>query len=137
MATHESEAVEPTAELGREWLNIDAERNCRLITSLNTCGDDLVACPTMLRVWTPMKLDILNKLTIRTNKELETLKKFQGTNVDWNTICPDAKAPKAKEDKLEPEAKEEEPGAEEADKIVGNKSGQINQTSLFGCALMA
>merc|ERR1719209_1785667 len=117
MATHKSEAVEPTDELGREWLDIEAKRNCRLITSLNTCGDDLVACPTMLRVWTNMKFD--------------TMKKFQGTNVDWDTICPDAKAPKAKEAKLKPES-------EEDDKIAGNNGcSQINPTSLFGCALMA
>ena len=29
MATHKSEAVEPTDELGREWLDIEAKRNCR------------------------------------------------------------------------------------------------------------
>ena len=78
MATHESEAVEPTVELGRKWLEIEARRNCRyetflyhpkqlqwktfilvathlvlcrFITSLNTCGDELVAvCPDMFEV---------------------------------------------------------------------------------------
>ena len=29
MATHESELVEPTVELGRRWLEIEAKRNCR------------------------------------------------------------------------------------------------------------
>merc|ERR1719385_332775 len=137
MATHKSEAVEPTVELGREWLDIEAKRNCRLITSLNTCGEDLAACPAMLRVWASMKLDAINKLTFWTNKEFDTMKKFQGTNVDWDTICPDAKAPNSKEEKLKPEAKEEElePDSEEDDKIAGNKSSQINQISLLGCAL--
>ena len=35
MATHKSEAVEPTAELGREWLDIEAKRNCRQKTLLS------------------------------------------------------------------------------------------------------
>ena len=34
MATHKSEAVEPTVELGRKWLEIEARRNCRQKTLL-------------------------------------------------------------------------------------------------------
>merc|ERR1712212_101729 len=86
MATHESEAVEPTIELGRKWLNIEAKRNCRFITSLNTCGDELVAvCPDMFEFWTNMGVDILNK--------------FQETNEDWDTEkCPGAMALKGKKE---------------------------------------
>ena len=29
MAAHDADYVEPTAELGKEWLNIEARRNCR------------------------------------------------------------------------------------------------------------
>ena len=29
MAAHEADYVDPTAELGKEWLDIEARRNCR------------------------------------------------------------------------------------------------------------
>ena len=50
----------------------------------------------------------------------------------------DFRAPTATEEKLKPEVKEEdiEPDSEEDDKIAGNKSSKISQTSLFCCALM-
>jgi len=130
MATHESELIEPTVELGRKWLELEARRNCRFITTLNACGDELVAvCPSMFEFWTNMGLDILNE--------------FQKTNEDWDTEkCPGAMALRGKEGKLEPgsevdESAEEDDDGDEDEEAMGNSSSQMKQTSLYGLVLMA
>jgi len=86
VATYNAEEVKPTGELGEKWLEIEARRNCRFISSLNTCIDDLVAvCPYMLRAWTNIVLDLLD--TVQENQKWDTEK------------CPGAVALKAKEGK--------------------------------------
>lgn len=86
VATYSSEEVQPSAELGENWLEIEAKRNCRFISSLNTCIDELVAvCPFLLRTWTNIVLDLLD--TVQENEKWDTEK------------CPGAVALKAKEGK--------------------------------------
>jgi len=123
VATHESELAEPLAK-----------RNCRFINSINTCRDELKAvCPSMMRFWTTMNLDVLNK--------------FQGTN--WDTEkCPrtmydEQPEPKAKEEEVESETEKDDDkmtgnkSEKDDDKMTGNKSGQIKQTPLFVFVLLA
>jgi len=86
VATYTAEEVKPTGELGEKWLEIEAKRNCRFISSLNTCIDELVAvCPYMLKTWTNIVLDLLD--TVQENRKWDTEK------------CPGAVALKAKEGK--------------------------------------
>merc|ERR1712181_70588 len=116
MAAYESEQVE-----------LLAKRNCRFISSLKTCRDELKAvCPSMMRFWTTMNLDILNK--------------FQGTNMDWDRKkCPRTMYDEQTE--LEAETEKDDTDKmrkkDDDDKMRGKKSGQIKQTPLFGFVLMA
>jgi len=92
MAAHEADYVDPTAELGKEWLDIEARRNCRLVTSINTCIDELVAfCPDMLKPITKSFLKVVDHY-----EELAVGYKEDG---GWDTEkCPGAVALKAKKD---------------------------------------
>jgi len=92
MAAHDADYIEPTAELGKEWLNIEARRNCRLITKINTCIDELVAfCPDMLKPITKSYLEVVD--------HLEELAVGYEEDGDWDTEkCPGATALKAKKD---------------------------------------
>jgi len=85
---YEAELVEPTAELGTKWLKIEFGRNCRLLATLNTCGDDLMAvCPSLFRYWTSKSMEILNNF-------IESGEKY------WITEnCPAAMTLKANEGK--------------------------------------
>merc|ERR1711971_1479682 len=62
MAAHDADYVEPSVELGKDWLELEARRNCRFITSINTCIDELVAfCPDMLKPVTKSYLGVVDK----------------------------------------------------------------------------
>jgi len=92
MAAHDADYVEPSAELGKDWLEMEARRNCRLITSINTCIDELVAfCPDMLKPFTESYSKVIDKF-----EELAVGYEEDG---DWDTEkCPGAVALKAKKD---------------------------------------
>merc|ERR1712032_243548 len=92
MAAHDADYVEPSVELGKDWLDLEARRNCRLITSINTCIDELVAfCPDMLKPVTKSFLKVVDHW-----KELAVGYEEDG---DWGTEkCPGAVALKAKKD---------------------------------------
>merc|ERR1712055_233639 len=82
MAAHDADYIEPTAELGKEWLNIEARRNCRLITKINTCIDELVAfCPDMLKPITKSYMEVVDHLEELTDCVAE---------VDKFSACADA-----------------------------------------------
>merc|ERR1712192_55871 len=92
MAAHDADYVEPSVELGKDWLELEARRNCRFITSINTCIDELVAfCPDMLKPVTKSYLGVVDKF-----EELAVGYEEDG---DWDTEkCPGAVALKAKKD---------------------------------------
>merc|ERR1712192_179876 len=88
MAAHDADYVEPSVELGKDWLELEARRNCRFIT----CIDELVAfCPDMLKPVTKSYLGVVDKF-----EELAVGYEEDG---DWDTEkCPGAVALKAKKD---------------------------------------
>merc|ERR1712032_1614288 len=92
MAAHDADYVEPSVELGKDWLDLEARRNCRLITSINTCIDELVAfCPDMLKPVTKSFLKVVD--------HWEELVVGYEEDGDWDTEkCPGAVALKAKKD---------------------------------------
>merc|ERR1712032_1334410 len=92
MAAHDADYVEPSVELGKDWLDLEARRNCRLITSINTCIDELVAfCPDMLKPVTKSFLKVVD--------HWEELAVGYEEDGDWDTEkCPGAVALKAKKD---------------------------------------
>merc|ERR1712212_698747 len=92
MAAHDADYVEPSVELGKDWLDLEARRNCRLITSINTCIDELVPfCPDMLKPVTKSFLKVVD--------HWEELAVGYEEDGDWDTEkCPGAGALKAKKD---------------------------------------
>merc|ERR1712032_846800 len=84
MAAHDADYVEPSVELGKDWLDLEARRNCRLITSINTCIDELVAfCPDMLKPVTKSFLKVVD--------HWEELAVGYEEDGDWDTEkCPGA-----------------------------------------------
>ena len=52
MAAHEADYVDPTAELGKEWLDIEARRNCRWEHSFEcACVCRCVGACACVRAW--------------------------------------------------------------------------------------
>merc|ERR1712013_581102 len=88
MAAHDADYVEPSTELGKDWLEMEARRNCRMITCIN----ELVAfCPDMLKPFTESYSKVIDKF-----EELAVGYEEDG---DWDTEkCPGAVALKAKKD---------------------------------------
>jgi len=91
--TYKGDYVPPTAHLGNKWLDIEARRNCRWLTRVNTCIDKMVeVCPDNLKPLTRSVMNFLNKWEGLGQGHDEGFE-------DWDSKkCPGAIALKAKQD---------------------------------------